>query len=643
MKRLKHVIAAVLLGVAAFAAIAGPIVIIGGSGRVVVSGGGGGSFYALPADRMTTWQPGVTYNGGIPARTTICSNISAGSSVATIQSALDSCPSGQTVLLAAGTYTVNSLITVPSNVTLRGAGPTSTILQKTNGAVAGVDSPGASADPLIMLTSSRFSNTGPIQHGFIASTNLTSDGVKGANTITVASASGFSVGMMVIVDERSNATFRTDHTGRGQILASPDYRIAYNKHNPAGCCDDPIDATDLTSTATSGPNDNQATSWFNRQDRPTGEMKVISNISGTTITFSTPLHISYRTAQTAQMARLEMATVSNAGVESLAMTGGSNGALRIQWCNSCWAKDIEISTWRDEGIAIDSSFRAEVRHSYIHDVAYASPGGAGYAISFSAGSSDSLIEDNIVVRANKVMVSRAAGAGSVVGYNYMDQGYIIYDPNWIEMGVNGSHMVGPHHMLFEGNYTFNLDSDKTHGNSVYQTYYRNYAKGRRKTFTTQSVTINDYTSGASARTAGPAATAYYFSFVGNVLGESGQMSAFGYERNIMTQGSAVWSVGWDDWTPQPMDDDIINYLIRDGNYDYLTGQVHWHGMGGSGSGNGLTPPSPSTLPDSLYLSSKPAFMGSYTWPWVDATGATKLYLLPARERFEAGTYFAGPP
>jgi hypothetical protein len=42
-----------------------------------------------------------------------------------------------------------------------------------------------------------------------------------------------------------------------------------------------------------------------------------------------------------------------------------------------------------------------------------------------------------------------------------------------------------------------------------------------------------------------------------------------------------------------------------------------------------------TLPASLYLSSKPAFFGTDTWPWVDHTGSTKLYTLPARARFDA--------
>jgi hypothetical protein len=75
--------------------------------------------------------------------------------------------------------------------------------------------------------------------------------------------------------------------------------------------------------------------------------------------------------------------------------------------------------------------------------------------------------------ANKVMVANSAGAGSVVGYNYMDDGHIGSNPDWMEAGINASHMVGPHHVLFEGNYAFNAESDHTHGNSVaeWQTGY----------------------------------------------------------------------------------------------------------------------------------------------------------------------------
>ena len=92
-----------------------------------------------------------------------------------------------------------------------------------------------------------------------------------------------------------------------------------------------------------------------------------------------------------------------------------------------------------------------------------------------------------------------------------------------------------------------------------------------------------------------------------------------------------------------MDARVTQLLLRDGNYDYLTNQVHWHGIGGSGAANGLTPPTASVLPSSFYLTGKPAFFGSSTWPWVDATGTTKVYTLPAKARYDSGTPFGTLP
>ncbi len=176
----------------------------------------------------------------------------------------------------------------------------------------------------------------------------------------------------------------------------------------------------------------------------------------------------------------------NAGVEDMKLTGGDAGNLRFNWAAQSWAKNVDNTVWHDEGFAIHSSFRIELREFYVHDAAWAQPGGGGYAISLSAGSSEVLIENGIAVRANKVIVARSAGAGSVVGYNYMDMSYINTQGSWIEIGLNASHMVGPHHVLFEGNYGHNADSDNTHGNSIYLTFFRNQLRGIRAPFDNQA-------------------------------------------------------------------------------------------------------------------------------------------------------------
>jgi len=83
--------------------------------------------------------------------------------------------------------------------------------------------------------------------------------------------------------------------------------------------------------------------------------------------------------------------------------------------------------------------------------------------------------------------------------------------------------------------------------------------------------------------------------------------------------------------------------IAHGNYDYLTNSVGWDPN-----------ISVKTLPNSLYLSSAPAFFSAgsgYTWPWVNPTGTPQVYqncaggsryCLPAKARYDAGTPFTQP-
>jgi hypothetical protein len=85
-------------------------------------------------------------------------------------------------------------------------------------------------------------------------------------------------------------------------------------------------------------------------------------------------------------------------------------------------------------------------------------------------------------------------------------------------------MVGSHHVLFEGNYGFNIDSDQTHGNAIFSTFFRNYARGYRRPFTTLDGTHVDDTTGCCGplRAAAAHVYAYWFSFIGNVLGTPGR-------------------------------------------------------------------------------------------------------------------------
>jgi hypothetical protein len=192
-------------------------------------------------------------------------------------------------------------------------------------------------------------------------------------------------------------------------------------------------------------------------------------------------------------------------------------------------------------------------------------------------------------------------------------------------------MVGAHHVLFEGNQSFNMDSDDTHGNSTTMTYFRNWATTTRAKFESGFTgnTIDDAKSPGSGpkRAAGAMIYGYNMSFVGNILGQPDiTTSANGYisESDNMSNADTMWLLGWNDVAPYKSDPNVAKTAIRDGNWDSCLGKQTW-----------LSNPA-ATLPDSLYLPGKPAFFGANPWPWLDpATGA--IHTLPAKARFDNGT------
>lgn len=602
----------------------------------------------LPADRVVAWNPGMTSVGGIPNRTVIHQTLlpSGRDDSNAIQSALNSAPAGQVVMLSPGTFIVNKPLLIHSAVTLRGSGAGVTKLVKANGAkprtsavirnttnIFAPVSPEAyphDTQPVIVVGPPRWRN-GPSS---ALSKNLVIDGEKGSSRITLADASNFEVGMFVLLDELSGASWQPTPAGfPDSAKVWQGDRVAWNMHFPRQGRDDNAAA------GLNGPYDVDAAvlpvamRWFARVDRPISEIKQIIAISGNSITFSSPLTISYRTSHGAQLTPyIASPAVQNAGVEDLSILGGSDGALKFETAAYSWAKAVEVTEWIGEGVAFNNSFRVELRDSYVHTASWPEPDGSGYAISVARGSSEVLIENNILVDACKVMLFRSAGAGSVVAYNYADDSFDFDNPTWVEVGINASHMAGAHHVLFEGNLSHNADSDYTHGNAIYLTFFRNHLTGHRQSIVDQ----------AGIRTVGLAYGSWWDSFVGNVLGRPGEMTGWSYEDPSMTSNTAswgqggkgnIWMLGYDPerWEMAP-DPKVLSTVVRGGNFDYLTNKAVW---------TRELPEQP--LPASLYLQAKPAFFGEYHWPWVDPTGSTKLHTLPAKARFDAGTPFALAP
>ena len=143
---------------------------------------------------------------------------------------------------------------------------------------------------------------------------------------------------------------------------------------------------------------------------------------------------------------------------------------------------------------------------------------------------------------------------------------------------------------------------------------------------------------------------YWFAFVGNVLGLAGETTAAnGWTYQGDWSGHRMFMLGWNDSGGGGQDPYLTgvsgSYIFIHGNYDYVNNAVKW---------DAGTPE--HTLPNSFYLSSKPAFFNAgsgYTWPWVTPTDSQPIQTgpsgcggtcsgLPAKARYEAGTPFVQP-
>ncbi|HWA75720.1 MAG TPA: hypothetical protein VG937_25465 [Polyangiaceae bacterium] len=576
--------------------------------------------------RTTSWAPGIP--GGVPKRTTICQTLSPTGNAdnVAINQALKNCPANQVVKLNPGTYNIKEAITWSKNdVVLRGSG-----------------GPGAGratqtrliADPTLY---------GPVvnigldlfPHAEGANEACTSDAIQGTKSVTVANAKRFKVGDLVMIDmliEAKNDTGKwlLDAPAGGTGLSYP-----YSEFNPE-----------------KSPKGSESRTWFMRDNRPTSQIMEIEAIEGERLLFSSPFHLTFDVAHAAQITAFkyngeQSAPVSNAGLEDLYVSGVPAPGGKSQHTNIAltlakysWVKNVESDQSSGDSIGIDSSFRCIVRDSYMHSTINATPGGAGYGLEFSHGAADNLAENNISWNFNKIMVMRSSGGGNVVAYNYMDDGYIAYQPNWVETGLNAAHMTSSHFELFEGNLSFALGSENTWGNSTFITWLRNLGTGHRSAWPPLNTfvfnTKADKAGGCSSEGPGdqkcipytdkaPRAAAVlsyghvFYNFIGNVLGYQ-DMPVAPQEKGFTFASEGpewpkdpvpMWMIGFDVHS-DTVDQGVVNTTYRDANYDFATKTVQPQGA-------------KRAVPASLYLCQKPAFFGGYTWPWVDGSNAGAPY------------------
>jgi hypothetical protein len=523
----------------------------------------------IPDLRRIQWEAGIP--GNIPERKFIFTNLvnlDAGGvkdAAPGIQEALNRCPSNSVVRLPSGTFRMNSGITIPASVTLRGAGP-STVL-KSYGSGAGLirfGAEGMSYDPIPF------------------STKIASGALKSSREILVASATDILVGSYLIITELNDETF---------------VRIQGSVNAPATWVD----------------------GWNTAGTRARGQIVEVTSVSGTTIHISPPLYSDY--AHNPWATRFS-AGCRWSGVEDLKISANNTGMQRnflFQRAAYCWVKNVECDYTDGDHCDLDWSYRCEIRHCYFHDAYTHTSGAYDNMIGLRYKSSGCLVIDNILRRLHVSVMCEWGAAGNVIAYNYdegnFDEGAASGN-RWLPVSLNGNHGAHPQYNLFEGNYSQKFQADSYWGSSSHTTLLRNFFSGTGVGHPPYNARGIENTNITDVFIQGNRAVDIWelqssHNVVGNIVGEPAMLLrgavqkivnpapraydnppycfSYGYTSEASTGGQALESP--------------VSTLLEHGNYDAVSGTIVW---------------APTIverdIPKSYFLSSKPAFFGDLSWP-----------------------------
>jgi hypothetical protein len=376
----------------------------------------------LATDRAMDWTA-AGIPGGVPTRSTVCSNVSSGASTATIQSAIDGCASGQVVQLAAGSYSLTaSLHMNRSNVTLRGAGPTQTTITL-NGFT------------ILMGNGSGGQGSTPGGLTAVALTTYT----QGSTVLSVASTTGLAAGQVVAIVQ-ANPAYATGTGNEGDESAS--WIL-----NPAN--------------------------FFGGSGATVAELVRIASVGVGTVTIESPgLSMTYTSGLTPKLMRwTDAQQYYNNSVENLKAVGSSDFAVSMVFCHMCWIKNVALigTSSTRAGFYSFFSYRGEMRDSYL---SASNTAGAPTEYGIEIDRSSLLkVENNIIFGFTSAVLIETS-SGVVLGYNYITR-----TPTDNVYPNIASHRGHVWKVLVEGNVTHKLQWDNVWGSGSHNTAFRNRFSG----------------------------------------------------------------------------------------------------------------------------------------------------------------------
>src|SRR5271157_454072 len=550
--------------------------------------------------------------GGIPSSswtqsgsTMQASTFSNGSSDATsgIQTALNACGTNHYVLLGAGTFRINSSVSVPSNCELRGSGANQTILNVNGNSVA----------PVVL-------GNGSIS---FSPHNITAGATASSTSITLSSTSGVSVGGYLVITD-INDSWVTIHGGEGDCT----------------WCD---------------------AGWTSNAAYSRGQIVEVEGISGSVVTISPGLYSAYANSP---IAVPFSAVAKYAGVVDLQIYMNNTGytdAFYLEQCAYCWIRGNEVNYADGDFLQDSFGYRDEIDSNYFSNAYLHGPGTTDSDVFINDKTSASLIVNNIIERNHSAVLLNWGAAGNVIAYNYVEGGFSADSPNFCcsGMGMHGAH---PQFNLMEGNVTPGIVPDEVWGSSSHNTMFRNWVEGTtlvcnpltgRGTVACSPIGIQG-NAGINGSWAFQASRAYdithyawYYNLVGDVVGSVNQ-------QNLLAYGVASSHVAILPWSSTVNRSyDTVNY-----NIDFGYGEASDDGQSTDGCGGSTISPCHSvdayatsliykaythanatvnclsggssatcsaSLPASFYLSTKPSWWtANVSWPAIgpDVTGGT---------------------
>ena len=514
--------------------------------------------------RMVDWsQAGV--QGGIPNRTAICATLSPGASASQINSAIASCPSNQVVYLKAGTYNLSSAIDFGghSNVTLRGAGPNQTFITFSAGTSCGTQSANICAAGSAIYSTP--SNLATVSSGY----------TQGSSQVSLSTVSNLRVGSVIDFDQAN------DSSDPGTVFV--------------------CDTTGMCST--------EGASGVYRSGRAQNHTAIVTAISGTNVTFSPGFYLSNWSSGKSPQAYWPTNTITQDGVENLSIDNSgssSSAAILFYSATNCWVKNVRSLYLNRDDVMIWVASHISVVDSYFYGTQRGTT--TEYGIE-SDRSSGVLVMNNIFQHIVAPITPAGGDTGSVYAYNYATDFYYKNSSNWLMPHFN-PHGAGDALDLIEGNTGGGVESDALHGTHNFMTFFRNRFDGidaSNGAITNHTIPIELWT------------YSRYYNIVGNVFGAASYHKQYeDVEPSGTNAAKSIYVLGWSaingGTSSIPNDPEVVNTLMRWGNYDVVTAAVRWNSSEvPSGLSQYANPvPSSHSLPNSFFLSAKPGWWGT---PW----------------------------